>query len=119
MSALSDPPDPFKRGFLELLEHGHGFVFLHHAIAGWPAWSTYAEVLGGRFLYSPAQVRGAQKLDSGYRHGVTHTVSVVGSHPVTAGIPESFEITDELYLFEVAPDQVTIGLHIKQTHAKT
>ena len=45
--------------------------------------------------------------DSGYRHGVTHRVSAVADHPVTAGIPSPFEITDELYLAEVFSDDVT------------
>ena len=29
-----EPPARYKQNFLELLEAGHGFVFLHHAIAG-------------------------------------------------------------------------------------
>jgi type 1 glutamine amidotransferase len=31
----------------------------------------------------------------------------VAEHPVTAGVPDSFEITDELYLFEVFDDAIT------------
>ncbi|MDA1074469.1 MAG: ThuA domain-containing protein, partial [Proteobacteria bacterium] len=39
-----DEPDPlYKQNFMNLVEHGHGFVFMHHAIAGWPAWPEYAE----------------------------------------------------------------------------
>ena len=98
---ITEPSEQFKENFLALLEAGHGFVFLHHAICGWPAWETYAEIIGGRFLYQPGELRGTARLDSGYRHSVTHQVSVVADHPVTAGLPESFEITDELYLFEV------------------
>ena len=103
---FAEPSQSFKQGFLALLESGHGFVFLHHAIAGWPAWEEYAEILGGRFLYLPGELRGQSRLDSGYRHAVTHTVSPVGEHPVTAGLPDKFEITDELYLFEVFEDSV-------------
>jgi type 1 glutamine amidotransferase len=100
-------PDPgFKERFMALVEEGHGFVFLHHAIAGWPAWPEYGELIGGRFLYLPTEVRGRACLDSGYRHGVTHTVRVVADHPVTAGIAPQFEITDELYLYEVFEDDV-------------
>ena len=54
----------------------------------------------------PATLRGVPRQDSGYRHKVTHSVSVVGDHPVTAGLPASFEITDELYLCEVFADDV-------------
>ncbi len=100
------PSEDYKQGLLELVEEGHGFVFLHHAVAGWPTWDEYAEILGGRFLYMPGRLRGRNLPDSGYRHGVEHTVRVVGEHPVTAGIAPSFSITDELYLFEVFEDSV-------------
>ena len=33
-----DPPAAHRESFLALLEAGHGFVFLHHAIAGWTSW---------------------------------------------------------------------------------
>lgn len=102
-----EPPDAYKERFLELIEQGHGFVFLHHAIAGWPAWPEYADILGGRFLYMPAQLRGRACADSGYRHAVTHTINTVGNHPILSGVPESFEITDELYLYEVFEQDVT------------
>lgn len=101
------PPERFRKRFLALLRTGFGFVFLHHALAGWPAWPEFAEIVGGRFLYLPATLRDQRRQDSGYRHGVTHRVRVVApEHPVTAGIPESFEITDELYLAEVFEEDV-------------
>jgi len=100
------PGERYKQNFTALLEAGHGFVFLHHAIAGWPAWREYADIIGGRFLYLPDELRGEARQDSGYRHGITHTVNVVGEHPVTAGLPQQFDITDELYLYEVYSDEV-------------
>lgn len=99
-----EPGERYRQRFRELLQRGHGFVFLHHAIAGWPAWDEYAEFIGGRFLYLPGSLRGTPRQDSGYRHGVTHNVSVVARHPVTEGLPEQFTITDELYLYEVFDD---------------
>ena len=101
-----EPDADYRANLLELIEAGHGFVFLHHAVAGWPAWDEYAEILGGRFLYMPGKLRGESLPDSGYRHRVEHTVRVVADHPVTAGIPAEFSITDELYLFEVFEDSV-------------
>jgi len=103
---FSEPSQRYMHGFMELLEAGHGFVFLHHAIAGWPAWEEYAEIIGGRFLYVPGSLQGRKCQDSGYHHAVTHTVSVVGDHPVTQGVAPSFAITDEVYLFEVFIDEV-------------
>ena len=104
---LHAPPAAFVKGFHELLEAGKGFVFLHHAIAGWPAWPEYAEILGGSFLYEPAAVRGRDRPNSGYRHGVRHRVSAVEpGHPVLEGLSDGFEIEDELYLFEAFEDEV-------------
>lgn len=100
------PDARLKRRLEALVEQGFGFVFLHHAIAGWPAWPEYGELIGGRFLYLPAELRGSARQDSGYRHGVTHTVHVLRDHPVTAGVPAEFSITDELYLYEVFEDSV-------------
>lgn len=100
------PDQDYKDGFLALLEQGQGMVFLHHAIAGWPGWPEYAEIIGGRFLYQPAVIRGQERMDSGYRHGISHTVSSVGEHPILEGVPASFEMTDELYLAEVFEDDV-------------
>ena len=100
------PAETYRERFLELLEAGHGFVFMHHAIAGWPAWDAYADIIGGRFLYLPASLRGRERQDSGYRHDVTHEIRVVADHPVTAGVPERFTLTDELYLYEVFEDDV-------------
>lgn len=100
-------PDPaYRQRFDELVERGHGFVFLHHAIAGWPAWEGYGDLVGGRFLYLPATVHGTPCQDSGYRHDVTHEVRVLRRHPVTEGLPERFTITDELYLYEVFEEDV-------------
>jgi type 1 glutamine amidotransferase len=100
-------PDPeFVRDYLAMLDAGVGMVFMHHALAAWPAWPEYAEIIGGRFHYRPAQLRDQHWPDSGYRHQVTHTVSRVGVHPVTEGIPEHFDITDELYLCPLFEEDV-------------
>ena len=101
-------PDAATRaGILALLDRGIGVVALHHALAGWPGWEEYAELLGGRFLYRPAPLRGAVRPDSGYRHLVSYDATTVGEHPVLAGIPATFGLTDELYLAEVFEDSVT------------
>ena len=104
---FAQPPQRFKDNLETLTQQGKGFVFLHHAIAGWPAWPQYAEIIGGRFLYLPATLRDAPCQDSGYRHQVTHDIRPQPGHPVTAGIPEQFTMTDELYLYEVFADSVT------------
>lgn len=102
-----EPPSAFKQNFLALLERGHGFVFLHHAIAAWPAWPRYAEIVGGQFLYKPGTVRDHAFPDSGYRHDITHDITVLADHPVTEGVDSPFTISDELYLGHVFEDSVT------------
>lgn len=101
------PDSALREALPALLDRGIGVVALHHALSGWPAWPDYAELLGGRFLYRPDTVRGVAKPDSGYRHNVAYTVEVLApDHPVVAGLPRSFPLTDELYLAEVFEDCV-------------
>ena len=107
LAGYIEPAPAFKKNFLALLAQGKGMVFLHHAIAGWPTWPQYGEIVGGRFLYAPAKVRGRDCPDSGYRHGVTHQVTKRADHPVTRDIPAHFTMTDELYLAEIFEDSVT------------
>jgi type 1 glutamine amidotransferase len=98
----SRPPSPgFRDAIIRRFEAGHGAVMMHHAIAGWAEWPEWAEIVGGRFLYQPGEVRGRACLDSGYRHDVAYTAEVVAEHPVTAGAPRQFDLVDELYLGEV------------------
>jgi type 1 glutamine amidotransferase len=101
-------PTAAQRATIEqLCADGTGLVFLHHAIAGWPAWPAYAELMGGRFHYQPADLAGESFPDSGYRFDVTHTVEVVAAdHPVCAGLGRSFTITDELYCFPVLTERI-------------
>jgi type 1 glutamine amidotransferase len=102
-----DPPADYVAGLEALLESGKPMVFLHHAIAGWPAWPGYADIMGGRFLYQPGVLRGVAHPDSGYRFDVDHHVEVIDpSHPVCAGLSAGFDIVDELYLFPVFEDDV-------------
>ncbi len=104
---FTPPPPGYAEAFRRLLDDGKGMVFLHHAIAGWPAWDEYADIIGGRFHYQPAQLDGVTYPDSGYRHDVHHTVEILDpSHPICAGLDATFTLTDEVYLFPVLEDRV-------------
>lgn len=104
---LIDPTERMKSDFLDLLRQGKGMVFLHHALAGWPTWEAYGEIVGGRFFYLPSVCRGESVLDSGYRHDVEHTIQVLQTdHPVTFEVDPSFTISDELYLAEIFDDSI-------------
>lgn len=102
-----DPPEEFKAGFKALLAEGMPIVALHHAIGGWPGWDEYSEILGGKLIHVPDTVRGKALSDGGYRGGVTYNLSAVdATHPIFKDLPPSFEIEDELYLFDVFEDSI-------------
>lgn len=101
------PPPEVVDTFDALRAAGTGLVFLHHAIASWPAVEWFADMVGGRFHYQPAVWRGVAYPDSGYVFDVTHRVDVIDrSHPVCAELGDGFELTDELYCFPVAEADV-------------
>ncbi|MGI9287955.1 MAG: ThuA domain-containing protein [Pseudomonadales bacterium] len=102
----TEPPVEFRENLLRMLADGMGVLFMHHALAAWPAWDEYAEIIGGRFHYQSSTLHEKRWPDSGYRHKVTHTMSVVGDHPLTRGVPAEFEMTDELYLCPVFEEQL-------------
>jgi len=105
---VSDPTSEYKENFELLLKAGQGLVFLHHAIAGWPSWERYADVIGGRFHYQPGSLHGVNYPDSGYRFDTTQEIRVVDpDHPICEGIPESFTITDEAYICPIFEDSIT------------
>jgi hypothetical protein len=102
------PPAQVIEGWQRLLAAGVPVVALHHAIAAWPAWPRYADIVGGRFHYVAAELHGTAWPDSGYRHDVVQQLRVVDpDHPVCAGLPATFTLTDETYLCPVFDDAVT------------
>lgn len=96
---LVPPPEALKAHFAALIEAGKPMFFLHHALAGWPAWPEYADIIGGRFHYQGHPESG--RPCDGYRHDIEHSIRVVAEHPVTAGLGEGFPIIDELYLVNI------------------
>lgn len=101
-AVTSRPPSAaFKAAIARRLASGRGAVMMHHALAGWADWPEWSEMIGGRFLYQPGQLRGVPCLDSGYRHDMDYVASVVADHPVTAQVPANFPVNDELYLAEI------------------
>lgn len=100
------PSEAFKRALTDRFDAGRGAVAMHHAIAGWAAWPEWAEIIGGRFLYQPGEVRGRHVTDSGYHHDVRYRARVIAGHPITEGLPSEFEVTDELYLAQIFEDSI-------------
>lgn len=103
----SRPPSPeYRSAIVERFKAGRGAVAMHHALAGWADWPEWHDMLGGRFLYTPGEVRGEASLDSGYRLNVNYTAHVIGNHPVTTGLPVNFPLYDEQYLCHVFEAEV-------------
>lgn len=103
---LFAPPEKFCADFTSLVDRGHGFVFVHHALAAWPTWSEYADIMGGRFRF----IRDDRHPDSGYRHAVPQRITPVPdaiTHPVLEGLSDGFTITDELYLSDIHDAAIT------------
>lgn len=96
------PPPELVAGLAALVDQGMGFVALHHALAGWPAWPAYAELLGGAFLYRPRMIRSELCQGSAYCTLARYEVTTAGgANPVLAGVPARFELVDEPYRHEL------------------
>jgi type 1 glutamine amidotransferase len=107
-SVFVDPPDDYRQRFLEMLDAGQGFVFLHHAMSAWPSWPAYADIIGGRFQYTPAELHGKMWPDSGYHFDVTqHVWLAEPDHPICRGVQDGFELTDERYLVPILEEGLT------------
>ena len=100
------PSEAYKAAIRAHFAAGKGAVAWHHALAGWAEWPEWADMLGGRFLYQPGEVQGTAMPDSGYRHDVAYEAEVAAEHPVTSGLPATFELCDELYLAPVFESRV-------------
>lgn len=90
---LRQTPPEKQKSLRDFVESGKGVVALHHAICGrvdWPWW--YEEVVGGRWLFEPANGMPV----SSYKHDEEISVKPVGEHPITKGVG-AFRIWDETY----------------------
>ena len=106
--ALRPPSEALQESLRAVLGAGIGVVALHHALAGWPSWVDYGRWLGGRFLYRPDMRADSAQPSSGYRKDVTYRATRCADvHPVLDGVPDSFELTDELYLCRIDESEVT------------
>ncbi|MBL7255462.1 ThuA domain-containing protein [Paractinoplanes lichenicola] len=80
-----------ERGLVERVAAGAGFAGWHGGVlaVGYEA-SRYQYMLGGRFLFHPGDF-------------VRHQVDVAAGHPITAGLPASYEVHTEQYYLHVDP----------------
>jgi len=100
-----DPSVDVQAAVGRFLASGKGLVVMHHALAGWPSWDAWADVIGGRFNYAPGPLHGQPWPSSGTRITDYKAVVVAPDHPVCAGV-DDFELHDELYCCPVFEDRI-------------
>lgn len=79
--------EPAESNFLKAVQGGTGVVFIHASNNAFKGWAEYEKMCG--LLWR-----------DGTGHGAFHTfpVKIVDrAHPITKGLPESFDVSDELY----------------------
>ena len=115
--------DKRKQNFLKLLDKGVGIVVLHHAVANFPDWPEYADIIGAHYYLDDTPPHGRSQ----YKHDVTIPVAIANpDHPVTRGV-QPFELVDEVYsnydflpgsevlLTTTQPDSAKVLAHAKTT----
>jgi hypothetical protein len=109
-ATYAPPPADLQANFKALLQQGKGMVFTHHALASWVHnWPEYVEVMGGACDWgAPINIRGVQHPQSGFFGMTPQHISVVDkAHPITQGIGDGFDITDESYSCPMFEDTYT------------
>lgn len=104
-----DPSPQLKKDFEALTKAGKGMVFIHHASAAWPhVWPEYSEVIGGACdWYAPVTVRGILDPHHGFYGGTKQHLTVVDKNgPITKGLGDGFDVTDEAYACAWFPESV-------------
>jgi len=105
---LVAPSPEIIQAWRRMTQLGIPILAMHHAIASWPTWPLFAEILKGRFHYVPAKLRGQEYQDSGWANPVHQVFDVLlPAHPICEGLPKSFELTDETYLCPIFENEVT------------
>ncbi|MCP4312091.1 MAG: hypothetical protein GY790_12570 [Bacteroidetes bacterium] len=86
-----------QENFKELLRRGVGLTVIHHALAGFPGWVEYEDIIGATYVLQE-QSRGEKHYPRPtWKHGVEMDIKVEDAeHPVCRGITD-FRILDETY----------------------
>src|ERR1019366_2521343 len=92
-----------KTDFVARLKDGKGLVVLHHAIATYPTWPEYWNIIGAHYYLAKTNLNGVLKPRSAAKEGMDFRIHIADpNHPVTRGLTD-FDIHDETYKwFDVA-----------------
>jgi type 1 glutamine amidotransferase len=86
-----------REGIVHFADAGKGLLLVHPAI--WYNWKDWPE-------YNRGLVGGGSR--SHDKYGEFEVTVVEPAHPIVAGVPKTFKITDELYRFEKDPEGTPI-----------
>jgi len=90
-------PESQRKSLLDSMERGAGFVVLHHAIANYPDWPEYANLIGAKYFLEAMPWQGAAHEKSEYTHDIEMPVHVEdAAHPIAKDLSD-FTIHDEVY----------------------
>lgn len=88
---------PCRKNFETLLDKGVGLTVMHHAIAGFPGWIEYENIIGATYVLKEQTRNGTHYPRPKWKDGVDMTITVEDSgHPITRGVKD-FPIHDETY----------------------
>jgi type 1 glutamine amidotransferase len=90
LDTTGDPPlaPGADRALLRFVRRGGGLVVLHAASNGFTRWGAWGALIGARFVTHPPLRDDAVR---------------VAADPVTRGVPRSFTVQDEFYVFDRDP----------------
>jgi len=77
-----------REAFTRHFESGKGVVVMHSSIGNWDDWPEYIEFSGGRWDWG---------LSKHTNPDLSFVIETTSDHPILAGIPNSFSVTDEMY----------------------
>jgi hypothetical protein len=91
--------------FVARLNEGKGLVVLHHAIAAYPEWPEYGNIIGAHYYLAATNINGVEKPRSAWKEGMHFRVQIADpNHPVTRGMTD-YDAHDEVYKgFDVAKE---------------
>lgn len=91
--------------FIKLTEQGTGLVILHHAIAGFPDWPQWRQIVGAKYFLQDTEEEGQVWKRCTYKHDVSIPVDLADpQHPLTRDV-KPFTILDETYKgYRLEPD---------------
>ncbi len=103
---LTDPA--LRQAIFDFADAGKGLLLIHPSVwYNWQDWPEYNQQLvgGGSQSHGP--------------YGPFEITVTDTAHPITAGIPESFTLEDELYRFEIHPEGPALNMLMAGTEPDT